>query len=450
MKNIAIILASGTGERTGLNIPKQFIKIGGKMVIEHTIDTFESVKSIDEIIIVSHINFVEHINSLIVKNDYRKVSKVLIGGATRRESSYIGISSIGEIKAKVLIHDAVRPFLNPQIIEDCIAALDKYNAVDVAIPSADTIICVDENNVIQNIPDREFLRRGQTPQAFQLETIKKAHELALKDTEINVTDDCGLVLKYDLGEIYVVKGDDFNRKITYPLDVAVADKLFQLKTNTSEAHDKTELKDKVVVIFGASRGIGESIVELASRYGAKVYGFSRQNGVDVADGESIKNALDVVKSKESKIHYIINTAGILRMGKLSCRDEDDILNEININYIGSVNVARLALDYLKETKGGLLLYTSSSYTKGRALYSIYSSTKSAIVNLSQALAEEWQDSGVKINCICPERTATPMRFENFGKEPNGSLCPVEKVAEVSLNTLLGNFSGQIIDVRKDK
>ncbi len=449
MKTIAIILASGIGERTGLNVPKQFLKIGGKMVIEHTIDTFERVNSIDEIIVVSHINHVGQVNSLILKNDYKKVSRVLVGGKTRRESSHIGISSIREKDAKVLIHDAVRPFLSERIIRDCIEALDKFDAVDVAIPSADTIIRVDDNDVIQDIPKRKYLRCGQTPQAFRLNVIKKAHELALQDKKVEVTDDCGLIVKYGLGDVYVVEGEVFNMKITYPLDVAVADKLFQLKVKKVENAEKNALKGKVLVIFGASRGIGEALATLAQKYGAKVYGFARSNGVDVTSYENVKTALEKVARKEGRINYIVNTAGILRMGKLSCRKTEDITSEISINYVGSVNVARLALDYLKETKGALLLYTSSSYTRGRALYSVYSSTKAAIVNLSQALAEEWQEYGIKVNCICPERTATPMRFENFGKEPEGSLCPVETVAEASLNTLLSDFSGQVIDVHRN-
>ena len=103
---------------------------------------------------------------------------------------------------------------------------------------------------------------------------------------------------------------------------------------------------------------------------------------------------------------------------------------------------------MKETKGSLIFYTSSSYTRGRALYSIYSSTKAAIVNLVQALAEEWENEKIRINVINPERTATPMRFSNFGKEPEETLLKPEKVAEATLNTLLSDYTGQVIDVRR--
>ena len=448
MKNIAIILASGTGSRTGLDLPKQFYKVAGKTVIEHTLDTFVKCDDIDEIIIVSHPDHIARVQDIIIKNNYRKITRVLAGGSTRRESSYIGISAIKEADAKVLLHDAVRPFLSNDIIKECIKKLDQYKSVDVAIDSPDTLIQVDDNNIIKTIPQRKYIKRGQTPQAFDLRTIRAAHELANQDSDVNVTDDCGLVLKYNLCDTYVVKGDDFNHKITYPIDVAIADKLFQLKSTYYPLQDKTSLEGKVVVVFGASKGIGKAICDLANNYRATVYGFSRKNGVDVRDYESVKKSLEDVKEKEGRIDYIINTAGILRMGQLNCREFDDIYEEISINYIGCVNVARLAYDFLKETKGSLIFFTSSSYTRGRALYSIYSSTKTAIVNLSQSLSEEWEKDGIRVNVVNPERTATPMRFENFGKEDEETLLKPEKVAEATLNTVLSDYTGQVIDVRK--
>ena len=137
------------------------------------------------------------------------------------------------------------------------------------------------------------------------------------------------------------------------------------------------------------------------------------------------------------------------MGKLLDREIDDIKKDIEINYIGAINVAKASIPYLQKTKGGILLFASSSYTRGRALYSTYSSTKAGIVNLSQALAEELSSDKIRINVINPERTATPMRFKAFGKEPDGSLLEPEKVAEASLKTLLSDLTGQVIDVRRD-
>lgn len=447
MKNIAIILASGMGERSGLDIPKQFIRIGGKTVLEHTLEMFESHKLIDSIIIVTSESYITKVKKY--AKSYSKVTDVVQGGQTRQESSYKGLLAINEFECKVLIHDAVRPFVNSEIIDNCIKALENYDAVDVAVKSADTIIKINNQSLIEEIPNRNYLRRGQTPQAFDYKVIKKAHELALSDPNLQVTDDCGLVLRYNLSEVFVVEGNDYNMKITYPIDIEIADKLFQLKMESAKDNDLNKLKDKVIVIFGGTQGIGEAISGLAKSYGANVHACSRKTGIDITNIESVQKYLQFIKNKTGQIDFIINTAGVLNLSKLHEKSNNDILQEINVNYLGAVNVAKTSYQYLKESKGCLLLFASSSYTRGRANYAIYSSTKSAIVNLTQALAEEWIEDGIKINVITPQRTATQMRLKNFGEEPADTLLLPETVARESLNVLLSNISGEIINIRNE-
>lgn len=447
MKNYGIILASGTGTRYKSDIPKQFIKIAGKTVLEHTLDVFEKNKYINSIILVITPDYRHFAQEILLKNNYTKIEKLLNGGDTRKESSFIGISSIEEPEANVLIHDCARPFISDKTIEKCINALKDYDAIDVAIPSTDTIVKINDN-VIESIPDRKTLMRGQTPQCFKLSLIKKAHELSANDS--NFTDDCGLIVKYNLGKVYVVEGEMENIKITYPSDIFMADKLFQVKSSELPSNqDLTKIKDKVIVIFGGTSGIGEAIALMAKEYGAKVHVASKRTGVDITDYNAVLNFLDTIQNKENKIDYVINTAGMLKIGKLLDRDIDDIKKDININYIGSINTAKASIPYLQKTKGCILMFASSSYTRGRALYSTYSSTKAGIVNLVQALSEELISDGIRINTINPERTATPMRFNAFGKEPKDSLLDVQKVAQASLKTLLSDLTGQVIDVKKD-
>ena len=448
-KNIAIILASGSSERlSNISTLKQFVKIAGKSVIEHTLDVFEKNPNIDEIIIVTRDDCKEYCKDILDKNNYKKVVNILSGGKTRQESSFIGLNSItyGD-KTNVLIHDAVRPFISDRIIEECINALDKYQAVDVAIPSADTIIQVDDSNLITDIPKRKYLRRGQTPQAFKLGVIKKAHHLAQNDTNIEVTDDCGLIIKYNLCDVYVVNGDDFNIKITYPIDIDIADKLFQIRSFDSSFTTPEKLKDKVIVVFGASRGIGEEIVSIAKNNRARVYGFSRATGIDITDFKLVDQSLKEVYEKENRIDAVINTAGVLRKGSIEERNLEEIIDDIKINYVGNINIAKASINYLKKSKGSLILFGSSSYTRGRANSAVYSSSKAAVINLTQALAEEWEEYGVRVNVINPARTKTPMRYENFGEEPEGTLLSPKKVAEQALNTLLSNCTGQVVNIR---
>ena len=448
LKNYGIILASGTGSRYGADVPKQFVKIAGKTILEHTIEVFEKAEGINDIIIVITPEYRTMAEEILLKNNYKKVSKLLNGGEIRKESSYIGISAIEDAEANVLIHDCARPFLTQKIISDCIEALKKYDAVDVAITSADTIVKIDENNIIQHIPNRATLRRGQTPQCFKLSTIKKAHELSQNDK--NFTDDCGLVVKYNLTDVYVVEGDVENIKVTYPSDIFMADRLFQIRSSVfPEEQNLDNMEDKVIVIFGGTSGIGECTAILAREHGAKVFVASNTTGCDIRDYSAIEKFLKEVYAKTKRIDYVVNSAGVLRMGKLAERSIEEIQADIDINYTGSINVAKAAIPYLKESKGSMQLYASSSYTRGRSLYSTYSSTKAGIVNLVQALAEELACDDIRVNVINPERCATPMRFKAFGKEPEGSLLQPEKVAEASLKTLLSDLTGQVIDVKRN-
>ena len=446
LKNYGIVLASGVGSRYQGSIPKQFVKIAGKTVMEHTIDIFEKNKQIDEIILVVTPEYRLFVEDIILRNNFNKVRKILNGGKSRKDSSYIAIKSIEDVEANVIIHDCARPFLSQKVIDSCINALKFYEAIDVAIPSADTIIKI-KDGYIQNIPNRSELMRGQTPQCFRLSLIKKAHELSFDDD--NVTDDCALIVKNNLAQVFVVPGEIENIKITYPSDIFLADRLFQVKSVVQPEEQKLEeLKDRVIVVFGGSKGIGQSIVNKAIKYGSKVYVTSFSLGCDVSKYEDVEKYLAEVFEKENKIDYVVNSAGILSIGKLIERSINDIIKDVNVNYMGAINVVKASYKYLKASKGGILLFTSSSYTRGRALYSTYSSTKAGIVNLTQALADELNNDDIRINVMNPERTATPMRFNAFGKEDIGTLLDPEVVAQASLETILSPLTGQVIDVRK--
>lgn len=453
--NIAVILAGGSGTRMGNDQPKQFLKVAGKQIIEHTIDAFEASKDIDEICVVSRADYVGDVEALVVRNQYKKVKRILQGGKERYDSSLAAINAYQNNEDNLLFHDAVRPLVTEKIIHDCVAALRRYNAVDVAVKTTDTIIAVDEQNCIEHIPDRQVLRNGQTPQCFKRGTIKRAYDIALQDPDFRTTDDCGVVRRYLPDEpIYVVEGANFNMKLTYVEDLFLLDKLFQLRSMAGDkkslsALTKKKLQQSVIVVFGGSYGIGYEIVKLAQETGATVYSFSRsETGTDVAKREAVDKALATVYEREQHIDAVINTAGILIKEALDSMSEEDIQRSLNVNLAGTVNVARAAFKYLRESKGSLLFYTSSSYTRGRMMYSLYSATKAAIVNFVQAVAEEWHIFGIRVNCINPERTKTPMRVQNFGNEPEGTLLPAKDVAVASLNTICSEATGEVIDVRR--
>jgi ribitol-5-phosphate 2-dehydrogenase (NADP+) / D-ribitol-5-phosphate cytidylyltransferase len=453
--NVAVILAGGIGARVGLQIPKQLVKIAGRPILEHTLAVFDAHPDVDEIIVMMATGHLDDVRAIVRAGGYDKVVRILEGADTRNATTLRALDALGDRDCKVLLHDAVRPLVSARIIADCYAALDRYDAVDVAIPSADTIIEVTPENTIASIPPRANLRRGQTPQAFRASVIKEAYARAAADESFVATDDCTVVLKYSPEvPIGVVTGHERNMKITEPIDIYLADKLFQLTGSElpeprRDKEYREALEGKVMVVFGGSYGIGGDIATLAGEYGATVAVFSRSaTNTHVQHRVDVKAAADRVMAEHGRIDFVVNAAGVLPRGPLVDASEEDVYSATEINYVAPIFIAQEFHAALRRSKGSLLLFTSSSYTRGRASYSLYSSAKAAVVNLTQALADEWAADGVRVNCVNPERTATPMRTRAFGTEPPESLLESTAVARASLDVLLDRGTGHILDLRK--
>lgn len=452
-KTIGVILAGGSGERFGGSVPKQFVKLAGKLVIEHTVDVFQKSPHIDEIIIVTRQDYADTIWELAQKNHWGKVQKVVNGGTDRFGSTHSALMAMEseDGSVKVLFHDAVRPLVSEAILKRCVDALDIFKSVDVVIPSADTLVQIDDAGCITNIPARAFMRRGQTPQAFRLETIRAAYANALKTGRRDFTCDCGVVRAMLPGtDVITVEGAESNLKLTNPGDLFMAEKAIQMNSidiGKSDT-DLSQLRGKVIVVFGGSYGIGKSIVEMCQLLGAKAFAYSRGEGdVDVSSLDAVRRALQEAHTQAGRIDAVVNTAGILIRKPLTGMSVEEINHIVDVNMKGAVHVAYAAKEYLRDSRGSLLNFTSSSYTRGRAFYALYSATKTSVVNLTQALAEEWFGDGIRVNCINPERTRTPMRTSNFGEEPPESLLDPRVVAKTSLLTLISDHTGLVVDVR---
>lgn len=215
---VAVLLAGGSGSRMGSNRPKQFLKVKGKTILEWTIEAFHQNTLVDEIAIVSRADCMDEVSD--IASRYEKVRKVLQGGKERYDSSLAAIHAYTDDDCRILLHDAVRPLVSQRIITECIEALNRFEAVDVAIPSTDTIVEVDSSGIICRIPQRAMLRNVQTPQGFRRATIDRAYRIALQDPGFQTTDDCGVVFRYlPDTPICVIPGDVRNIKITYPQDL---------------------------------------------------------------------------------------------------------------------------------------------------------------------------------------------------------------------------------------
>ena len=229
----AAILAGGVGSRMGgTDTPKQFLTLGDKPVIIHTIEKFVINSKFDKILVLSPQNFSNHTNNLI--NEYFGEDNnivVLKGGDTRNDTI---INSINYIKENfdidddsiIVTHDSVRPFVTHRIIEDNINVAIEFGACDTVVPATDTIVESVDGEIIKDIPLRDNFYQGQTPQSFK---INKLYELinSLSDNETNIlTDACKIfVLKGE--DVHLVEGEITNIKITYPYDLKLANTILK-------------------------------------------------------------------------------------------------------------------------------------------------------------------------------------------------------------------------------
>ncbi len=224
MKRFAIIPAGGSGKRLGFETPKQFLKIGGKEIILHTLEPFFACEMIDEIIIAVSETYFDFAKKLF--SEYRKIKplEIVIGGKERQDSVFAALSSIENAEPTdfVVVHDAARAFLDISVLKNALEmAKNRGNAV-VAIPARDTLAEVDENK-IENYSDRSKIYYVQTPQIFTYKTLMNAMLKAKEENYIG-TDESMLVKRY--GErVFIAEGSSFNFKITTKEDLELAKKL---------------------------------------------------------------------------------------------------------------------------------------------------------------------------------------------------------------------------------
>ncbi len=217
MRADAVIVAAGSGTRSGLGVAKQFFEVNQKPVLAYTIDVFLSCKDINNIIAVLPEEYFDvHKNYM---QSFINSDRVMYiqGGKTRIDSVFSGLKYLKEQKNTeiVCIHDGVRPFVSHEIISNSIACAEQYGAALAAIQITDTVKYV-QNGVVEDTLDRSKLFAAQTPQTFNFKLIFDAYEKAMKDG-MQFTDDCG-VAEYSGVSIHITNGSRKNIKLTLPED----------------------------------------------------------------------------------------------------------------------------------------------------------------------------------------------------------------------------------------
>ena len=230
-KIFGVILAGGKGSRMGnVEKPKQFMELGGKPILVHTVEKFVIQPGFDEIIVLSPKQWLNHTQDILRKYipGVDKI-RVIAGGDTRNETIMNAIDYIEKQfgltdETIIVTHDSVRPFISHRILEENIQAAMEYGACDTVVPATDTIVCSENGEIISDIPDRSKMYQGQTPQSFKAKKLKELYvSLSEKEKEI-LTDACKImVLKGE--KVQLIEGEVCYIKITYPYDMKVAEAL---------------------------------------------------------------------------------------------------------------------------------------------------------------------------------------------------------------------------------
>ncbi len=206
----------------GAEVNKQYLSLGGRPILAHTISLFENHPAVDSITLIApedEIGFCR--DDIVSQYGFTKVRKIVVGGKERQDSVRNGLRACAAAEDDIiLIHDGVRPLLPPNLIDAAITEAVKAGAALVAVPVKDTVKVVDQGQVLQT-PDRSTLWLAQTPQAFRYQLIATAHEKAYKEA-YQATDDAQLV-EWSGEPVAIVSGSYQNLKITTPEDLLLAE-----------------------------------------------------------------------------------------------------------------------------------------------------------------------------------------------------------------------------------
>ncbi len=234
--NTALIVAGGSGLRMQTSVRKQFLELNGKPVIAHTLLAFDGSSHIDRIILVLPLEEVAMVDRDILPT--LKLSKpvdLVVGGVERQESVFNGLEHLDSNCRIVAVHDGVRPFVTSRQISDCIETAQKEGACILGIPAVDTLKKVTQHQTIEGTVDRRRIWMAQTPQAFNVDLIKRAHQQARKD-HIAGTDDAALVERLGIA-VKIIPGSWKNIKITTPDDWRFSEALIQLEDGCQSGAD---------------------------------------------------------------------------------------------------------------------------------------------------------------------------------------------------------------------
>lgn len=385
-----ILLAGGKGKRFGSSKPKQFMSLRGRPVIDYSLEVLEPY--VDQVVVVSPYPY----------KDYEHADP----GATRSQSVRNGLALIET--EYVIIHEAVRPHITKDQIEEFLAALPLNDSVSTAVPIIDGYL---ENLGSYFVPSsKEGRYLAQTPEGFKTSTLRDAFELAQQDYQ----DEVNMVF-YVLGIApFVVPGVSINSKITFAKDLADSEGMLRFNQVPIEQGEMGER----CLVFGGTGSIGSACVELLPNPFIPT--------IDLIDP-------DFSAINFSEFDSIIYAAGSLEKA-------------MEVNWAAPVAL----VEKLEETgwRGNVVLLSSSAATEGRRGFAIYSASKAALNSYVEARHQELAEKGIYLNAVAPAQTASRLQREIHPDTPAENLLSPQYVADVVVRYTKTTTHGHIVYLRK--
>lgn len=233
-----VIPAAGQGRRMNAPINKQYLMINGKPILAYTLDVFENCPLISEMILVINKDEFRQCRQQVLRPYHYKKIRLVEGGNTRQESVYKGLRAVNPKTDIVMIHDGARPIVQESVIIQSIYETLEYKATVVGVPAKNTIKMIDGEGFVKCTPNRDYLVEIQTPQTFEYELLKEAHEKAI-EAGIEGTDDAFLVERLNY-PVKIVTGHYTNIKITTPEDLIIAESIIKQLEKKDKQNKKTQ------------------------------------------------------------------------------------------------------------------------------------------------------------------------------------------------------------------
>lgn len=424
--NIGIILAAGHSTRFGGYINKQYLKLNGKEVVSYSIAKMKECNLIDEIILVVDNDEFE---SKYIENKY-KVNTIL-GGKRRNTSIRKAIDYINKKYKKVdkvIFHDSVRPLIEKKQFDKYLEFLDEYEAVITTNEITDALATRNLEGV-----ERSDYMLVQTPEAFRFKCILDYDE---KDTSL------AIINQYKNLNIKQINQNLYNMKITHPEDLFMAEQLSRLTYTYSNSKNNLDISSiKNVLLFGSSGGIGKVIKKHLQQNNINVMAPNRKE-CDLLDLKvsDLKNyTRDIVPD------VIINAAASYSDDKSGILEQFDEIFKVNLKS----NLVIIEYAKTLNKRVNIIVFSSSSSTKGRVGLTNYSASKSALNSIVESLAPTLIENGIVINALAPEKVKTPLIEKLHKTKINDRelLSPKDIIENINYY-MITNDSGNIEQIRK--